>query len=160
MRKRVASLTIGCLMTAVASLVGADAPRTDIQVIVAEDLAWVPVAGGLGAEFAVVRGDPSKAGTYVIRVRFPAGIMDTPHFHSADRHVTVIDGIWHAGVGAEFDPTQAQPLRAGSYMFHPAGAVHWDGAAGDEDAIVQIIGIGPVTSTQADSESAVWVKVN
>jgi hypothetical protein len=37
-------------------------------------------------------------------------------------------------------------LKAGSYMQHPAGAVHYDGG-GSEGAIVQIMGIGPSSTT-------------
>jgi hypothetical protein len=35
------------------------------------------------------------------------------------------------------------PMKAGSIVKHPAGGVHYDGAK-DEEAIVQIIGMGPV----------------
>lgn len=160
MKKCTAGLTIGFLMVVAGPSVVAEDPSTGIEVVASADLVWIPVPDGLGTAFAVVHGDPSKAGTYVIRVRFPAGVMDTPHSHSADRHVTVIEGVWHAGVGAEFDPALAQPLGAGAYMFHPAGAIHWDGARGDEDAVVQIIGNGPVTSRQAAGEDVVWVTVN
>lgn len=37
--------------------------------------------------------------------------------------------------------------------------VHWDGAAGNEDAVVQIIGNGPVATNQEHKESADWVRV-
>ena len=96
---------------------------------------------------AVLFGDPSKPGMYVIRVKFPPGTHSNPHHHSQDRHVTVIKGIWWMGVGDKLDFKKAVPMKAGSYAFHPAGAVHWDGA-GDEEAIVQIIGMGPVDTVQ------------
>jgi quercetin dioxygenase-like cupin family protein len=38
-------------------------------------------------------------------------------------------------------------MPAGSYVLHPAGGVHWDGAA-EEETIVQIVGVGPVETTQ------------
>lgn len=137
----------------------AESQAMDFATITSESLQWSLIPGGLGAAFAVVRGDPSKEGIYVIRVRFPAGVMDYPHSHDADRHVTVLEGVWYAGTGAEFDPSAATPLPAGAYMYHPAGGVHWDGAAGDEDAVVQIIGEGPVETTQEHSRSADWVVV-
>jgi hypothetical protein len=56
--------------------------------------------------------------------------------------VTVLKGTWYTGTGEIFDPDNALPLKTGSYMMHPAKAVHWDGAK-DEEVIVQIIGIGP-----------------
>jgi hypothetical protein len=49
----------------------------------------------------------------------------------------VIKGTWYTGTGETFDVDKAVPLTAGSYMFHPAKAVHWDGAK-DEEVIVQM----------------------
>jgi hypothetical protein len=34
-------------------------------------------------------------------------------------------------------------------MFHPARAVHWDGAK-DEEVIIQVVGMGPVGTTLVD----------
>ena len=44
-------------------------------------------------------------------------------------------------------------MKAGAYVLHPAGGVHWDGA-GDEEVIVQIIGEGPVETTQVGPPGA------
>lgn len=108
---------------------------------------------------ATLQGSPSKPGLYVVRVRFPPHVMDMPHSHSTDRHVTVISGTWTAGAGPDFDPAKATHLKAGSYMLHPANGVHWDGAATDEEAVVQIIGMGPVTTTQSHGAGPDWVEV-
>ncbi len=108
---------------------------------------------GVGPQTAILFGDPSKPGLYVIRNRFPPGAHSSPHFHSQDRHATVIKGVWWTGTGPELDFNKAVPLKAGSYMLHPAGGVHWDGA-GDEEAIVQIIGEGPVETTQVGGPGA------
>jgi len=35
---------------------------------------------------------PFEAGIYVIRVKFPPGLMTRPHFHAEDRHATVLAG--------------------------------------------------------------------
>lgn len=99
---------------------------------------------------AVLFGDPSKPGLYVIRVRFPPGAHSNPHHHSQDRHVTVIKGVWWMGVGEKLDFNKAVPMKTGSYVLHPARAVHWDGA-GDEEAIVQIVGMGPVDTVQVEA---------
>jgi hypothetical protein len=61
--------------------------------------------------------------------------------------VTVISGTWHTGTGPDFDRDNTVPLRAGSYMMHPAGAVHYDGAK-DEEVIVEIKGIGPAPTVR------------
>jgi quercetin dioxygenase-like cupin family protein len=159
MKKKLAAILIAGLTLVSTQSVCAEGPPVNFETVAPEDLDWKPIPDGLGAAFAIVHGDPTKAGIYVIRVRFPAGVMDYPHSHSKDRHVTVLEGAWHAGTGPTFDPASAAVLPAGSYMFHPAGGVHWDGAAGDEDAVVQIIGNGPVETRQEHEESVDWVKV-
>ena len=94
----------------------------------------------------ILFGNPSKPGLYVVRVHFPAGKHSNPHSHSQDRQITVIKGTWWMGTGNTLDFNKSVPLKAGSYAYHPAGGIHWDGAGPDEDATVQIIGIGPVTT--------------
>ena len=108
---------------------------------------------GLGPESVVLYGDPSKPGLYVVRNKFPPGAHSAPHFHSQDRHATVIKGVWWTGTGPELDFKKAVPLKAGAYMLHPVGGVHWDGA-GDEEVIVQIFGMGPVETTQVGPPGA------
>ena len=128
------------------------------SIMKADEVKWLNVPDSHGVQIANVYGDSSKPGLYVVRVRFPPHVMDMPHFHSQDRHVTVIKGAWCAGTGAVFDASKATRLKAGSYMFHPAKAVHWDGAATDEEAIVQIIGMGPVATTQTHGTGPDWVE--
>lgn len=115
---------------------------------------------GAGPSQAIIYGDPSKPGVYVVRNRFPPGAHSNPHFHSQDRHATVIKGVWYTGVGEKIDFNAAVPLKEGSYMLHPANGVHWDGA-GAEEVVVQIIGVGPVTTTPVgapDPQTSNWPK--
>jgi quercetin dioxygenase-like cupin family protein len=122
---------------------------------------WQDLPDGHGVQMATLLGDPSKAGgTYVIRVKFPPHLMDSPHWHPHDRYVTVLQGTWYTGTGDTFDPARAVPLKAGSFMFHPAKASHWDGSAGDETVIVQIMGEGPGTTTQVDPKQPDWIEVH
>jgi quercetin dioxygenase-like cupin family protein len=98
-----------------------------------------------GIDFATLAGDPTKAGFYVIRARFQPGVMSSPHYHPNDRHVTVISGTWHTGTDDSFDIEKTVPLGPGSYMMHPGGKIHYDGAK-DTEVIVEIKGIGPAPS--------------
>lgn len=116
-----------------------------------EDVKWVADADGSGVERATIAGDPAKPGIYVVRIKFPRGVMSRPHYHGEDRHAVVIQGTWYTGVGERFAPDQTFPLRAGSYMLHPAGEKHFDGAR-DEDVIVQIIGFGPTSTVRLQPE--------
>jgi len=124
-----------------------------------EQVRWEEVAGGFGARIATIAGDPSRAGLYVQRVRFPPHVMTRPHWHATDRYVTVIQGTWFAGTGPNFDPRHAVALKAGSYMFHPARALHWDGSNSDEEVIVQVFGMGPLETVPADPGKPTWAQV-
>jgi quercetin dioxygenase-like cupin family protein len=137
----------------------AAAPPTDFRIVPVDSVQWQPVPNSHGVESALIAGNPAQPGTYVIRVKFPPHVMDRPHHHSRDRHVTVLQGRWFAGTGPDFAPGKAQVLTPGSYMFHPAGGVHWDGSNSDDTVIVQIIGEGPVTSADVDPALASWVKL-
>jgi quercetin dioxygenase-like cupin family protein len=97
-----------------------------------------------------IAGDPNKPGIYAIRIRFGPGQMSQPHFHDQDRYVTVIKGTWWVALGPDadvFDPSKTIPMKTGSIVKHPAGSHHYDGAK-DEEVVVQIIGMGPVKTTQ------------
>ena len=110
---------------------------------------WVDVPDHQGVRVAMLVGDPSAEGPYVMRVRFSAGAFSRPHSHDRDRFVTVIKGTWYAGTQVEFDTAMTVALPAGSFMKHPAGGVHYDGAK-DEATIVEIRGMGPVVTTYLD----------
>ena len=100
-----------------------------------------------------VMGDASKAGMYVTRNRFAPGTGSRPHYHDQDRYITVIKGTWWTGTGDVYRPETMVPIKAGGFMFHPAGYHHYDGAR-DEEVIVQIMGMGPVKTvrTEVDAE--------
>lgn len=98
-------------------------------------------------QITLISGNPEEEGFYILRARFGPGVFSSPHYHSTDRHVTVIKGTWYTGADASFDRDKTVPLGPGSYMMHPAGAVHYDGAK-DEEVIVEIKGIGPATTVR------------
>lgn len=149
------------LLTATAYSVDAApaAPGAFVRVTPA-DIHWTDIPGGHGAQEAELVGGQNKPGFYVVRIRFPPRWMDTPHWHSQDRYITVLQGTWTVGVGPVFDLAKATPLGPGSVMKHPARGVHWDGSAGDDPVIVQIVGIGPVSTTAIDPKGPEWVHVS
>jgi hypothetical protein len=71
----------------------------------------------------------------------------------------VLQGDWCAGTGPQFDPHHAVSMPPGSYMFHPARALHWDGSNNDQPVIVQIFGMGPADTVLADPKQPMWVRV-
>jgi len=124
-----------------------------------EQIHWQDMPDAYGGQIATIAGDPDRPGLYVQRVRFPPHVMDRPHWHPGDRYITVIKGTWYTGTGPTFDPGRSVPLKPGSYMFHPARALHWDGSNSDEEVIVQVVGLGPVETTPSDPSKAFWVKL-
>jgi quercetin dioxygenase-like cupin family protein len=124
-----------------------------------EQIHWQDMPDAYGGQLATIAGDPGGHGLYVQRVRFPPHVMDRPHWHPGDRYITVIKGTWYTGTGPTFDPARSVPLKPGSYMFHPARALHWDGSNSDEEVIVQVVGLGPVETTPADPSKPFWVKL-
>ena len=106
-----------------------------------------------GVQNAVVVGDPSKPGFYVVFTKWLKGNhFSRPHFHPNDRYITVLQGTWWVGSGPKFDPDQGTTaMPAGSFVTHFGKQVHWDGAK-DEDAVLLIMGEGPATSTPAEEK--------
>ena len=101
-------------------------------------------------ECALLAGDPSKPGVYVMMSRWAKGSLGPPHFHSADRYLYVLDGTLWVGTGNKFDPEHlAVPVKAGSFATEFGKKVQWAGAR-DEDATILIFGQGPISSTEVE----------
>ena len=82
------------------------ATAADNHAVVSPDqLKWgaAPPAFPKGAQIAVLSGDPSKEGLYVVRVKVPAGYKVPPHTHPNDENITVISGTFNIGMGGKFD---------------------------------------------------------
>lgn len=102
-----------------------------------------------GAKQAVLTGDPTKPGLYVVLIKWSPHTMSRPHFHPNDRFITVISGTWWVGTGSKFDPESTVPMHAGTFVTHFAKQVHYDGAK-DEEAMIEIVGEGPATVIPAE----------
>jgi len=106
-----------------------------------QSLAWQPLAEG--AERAVLYGDPTHAGPFVLRFRTSREIAIPLHWHRHDEHITVLSGPFSLAVNGERDE-----LETGSYVVIPAGAHHstWYGAG----TLIQVNGTGPFESIYVD----------
>ena len=147
---------IGMALAAAALWIGsAQAVELDPKAVVytlPENIKWV-VNERAGNAQAVITGDPSKPGLYVVLTKWLAGNhFSRPHFHPNDRYIVVLQGTWWVGSGPKFDPQNGTvPMPAGSFVTHYGKQVHWDGAK-DEDTILLIMGEGPATSTLAEEK--------
>jgi quercetin dioxygenase-like cupin family protein len=107
-----------------------------------DQLKWVkPAAYAPGAELAVIKGDPTKEGLYVVRLKVPAGFVIPPHTHPNDENVTVLSGTFNIGTGDKLDKTKGATLKAGGYSYVAKGMSHY--AWFTEDTVIQLHGIGP-----------------
>ncbi len=106
---------------------------------------------GEASDSVMLQGDPSKPGVYIQLLRWHPGHMSRPHFHSTERYITVLSGTWWIGTGTKYDPASTYPVPAGSYVVDKAGGIHYDGAK-DVDCVLEIVGTGPMTTTQAEQK--------
>src|SRR5216117_4066790 len=74
-----------------------------------------------GAKMAVLEGDPTKDGPFVVRFQFPGGYHVPPHTHPKTERVTVISGAFYLAMGENLDRSAAKKVAAGSFAFWPAG---------------------------------------
>jgi hypothetical protein len=104
-----------------------------------------------GAKAAVLLGDPSKPGLYIILVKWTPHHMSHPHWHPNDRFITVLSGTWWVGTGTKFEPDSTHPMPPGSFVTHFGKQIHYDGAK-DEEVVLEIVGEGPQTATPAEAK--------
>jgi hypothetical protein len=105
----------------------------------------------VGADMAVLQGDPSKPGLYIVLVKWTPHHMSHPHWHPNDRFITVISGTWWVGTGPKFDPDKTVAMPAGSYVTHFGKQIHYDGAK-DSEAVLEIVGEGPATAMPTEEK--------
>ena len=96
-------------------------------------------------------GDPSKAEPYVARIKWLPGNMSRPHFHPNDRHFVVISGTWWLGSGEKYDPNSTVAAGPGTYVYHKAKGIHYDGAK-TEEVVIQVWGMGAGSVDRGGSE--------
>ncbi|HTE14251.1 MAG TPA: cupin domain-containing protein [Burkholderiales bacterium] len=135
---------------AAAPACAADINREWVDFTPPSEIKWVKNPSG-NNESAILFGDPSKPGPYVVRIKWYPGKMSRPHFHQHDRFFIVISGTWWMGTGEKYDPDSTVPAPAGSYVIHRAKGIHYDGAK-DQETIIQVWGMGPGTSTPAEKK--------
>ena len=112
----------------------------------ADDLRWsAPAAYAKGAQLAVVRGDPTKEGMYLVRLKVPAGFKIAPHTHPNDENVTILSGSFNIGTGDKLDESKGTQVKTGGYSFVMKGMTHY--AWFTDDTILQLHGIGPQGAT-------------
>src|SRR5262245_42959827 len=107
----------------------ADIDRTAVDFKTPADIKWVRNAAGTN-ESAVLFGDPSKPGPYVVRLKWLPGNMSRPHFHPNDRFFVVLSGTWWMGTGEKFD--RARTCRKLRHPLCGQDPLRWCQGRGDD----------------------------
>jgi quercetin dioxygenase-like cupin family protein len=109
------------------------------------DIQWQdgPASLPAGAQFALLDGDPSKAGYFALRIKLPDGYVIPPHRHPVQERLTVLSGTFHLGHGETVNRQDTQALGPGSYFSLPPGMTHY--AVAEGETVIQLTSIGPWT---------------
>jgi quercetin dioxygenase-like cupin family protein len=143
MTHRILTSATGALIFAVALTVAAHAQDTTFIVHKPDQLKWQPAPASLppGAQVAVLRGDPTKPGIFTMRLKFPAGYVVMPHWHTQDEHITVISGELKIGMGDKANRAETTSVLPGSLMVMPKTHHHF--GYFDKETVLQLHGISP-----------------
>jgi quercetin dioxygenase-like cupin family protein len=155
-RRLIMKIALPTLIAVVGVAGVASTASTDMMqghtIVSPEEIKWEPGPDVLppGAEAAVLFGDPSKEGLFVLRLKLPEGYSVPPHTHPVDEVITVISGTFSMGMGETADQSKAQPLPAGSFFALPPDTAHY--VFTGEETVVQISTIGPWGLTYVNPE--------
>lgn len=110
--------------------------------VLQKDMQWVDAPPTLpkGPKMAVLLGDPTKKGRFVIRFKVPSGYRVPPHHHSSDEEFTMVSGRFVFNMGDQKSP-DVHELSAGDFHFLPAKTIHWVEAK--EETVFQLSAMGP-----------------
>jgi quercetin dioxygenase-like cupin family protein len=112
--------------------------------ILPEDIDWKPFpAFPPSARLAVLVGEPTQAGPYLVRVKVPSGVKLMPHRHPEDRIYTVISGVFYIGLGDRFETKDLKAYPPGSIVVLPGDTWHFHWAKSGE-YVTQVTAIGPL----------------
>lgn len=109
----------------------------------AGDVTWTDGPSSLpkGSQMAVLYGDPSKDGIFVMRLKMPANYKIAPHTHAVDEVVTVVSGEFNLGMGPQFDAAKTKAITAGGVIAMPPGMQHY--VQVNQETVVQLSTRGP-----------------
>jgi quercetin dioxygenase-like cupin family protein len=140
------TLIVSVLFLAIS--LGHAAQSAEGSIVQPDALKWLPAQGlPPGAQAAVLSGDPSKSGPFVLRFKFPAGYEVATHSHPTDEFLTIISGKARMGFGEKADAAHAQALPASAFTTLPAGA--WHHLWVDEETVIELHSTGPFAITLA-----------
>ncbi|UEM19791.1 cupin domain-containing protein [Skermanella mucosa] len=140
---------IGAAPTAVAQTTTHQEGHT---IVTPQEVPWTAAPPILpqGAEAALLYGDPSQEGPFVLRLKLPDKYHIPPHTHPKPELVTVLSGTFKLGMGEVADEAKAQSLTAGTFFGLEPGTRHFIYA--DEETVIEISTVGPWSLTYLNPE--------
>lgn len=108
---------------------------------------WEPAAQD-GTRAATLVGTRASGVQFTYAFAIPPLVFDKPHSHCADAHVFVASGELMLGYGESFEWSQLRRYPVGSFLWVPAGAVHFDGA--ETETVILGTATGPWSTDYAD----------
>jgi hypothetical protein len=100
-----------------------------------------------GPQSAVLYGDPTKPGVYVMRLKLPAGWKVMPHWHPEEwRTAVILSGTLYWAAGDTWDESKFTAYPAGTFFSEPTKIAHYAWAK-DGEVIIQLTAMGPAGTT-------------
>jgi quercetin dioxygenase-like cupin family protein len=148
--KQFISATLFTLMFTSTSASFADTAKHEM--LTPSNMKWTmgPASLPKGAQVTVLEGDPTQAGPFTIRLKFPANYRIAPHWHPGTEHLTVISGTFFLGMGDQLNEKEATALPVGSFALMSPETHHY--AFTRAPAIIQLHGEGPWGITFIDNK--------
>ena len=137
---------IGLLLVVV--VLGAAACATAPVTALPDNVKWTDHPAFPSVKMAVIHGNPSQAGPFVIRLWIPANYQVPPHYHPVDENITIVSGSVNFGHGDRFDKSQGKRYVSGDFVRMPANMRHYVWVT--EETIVQVHSVGPTGYTQVN----------
>lgn len=133
--------------TPTASSAQSPADPSTVVFITPDKIDWKPVPPSLppGAKIAVLAGEPTGDGPFILRLKLPDGYKIAPHWHPVTEYTTVLSGQLLLGTGDTWDEGKLHPLPQHSVVAVPAHQNHFARAKGETE--VQTQGMGPFKRT-------------
>ena len=118
--------------------------ESNFRSILPEHIEWKPFpAFPPEARLAVLVGEPTQPGPYVVRVKASSGVKLMPHKHPEDRIYTVMSGVFYIGLGCRFDGGIVTAYPPGCVIVLPGDTPHFHWAKSGE-YVTQVTAIGPL----------------
>jgi len=107
-------------------------------------------------KIALLFGDPTKPGIFMMQVRLPKDYRGTPHTHPYNAYANVVSGLLYIGTGKHFDKSKLRAIPAGSSFLIPAKVPHFEWT--NEVTKVQVVARGPFSSDYIDTSKHPSIK--